>query len=300
MPDKTKPAKKQAASDKPKSTILGFIKELALIFGAVLMINSFVLASFEVPTGSMEDTVAIGDRVFVNKFIYGGSTPYTIPLTSIRIPHLRVPGFRSVKRGDVIVFDWPGGRDEVQKPVQMWYLKRCIGLPGDTVEIKNQILYVNGGVVPDPPHAKHIRGRVLEAGLANRNIFPIGSNYNEDNYGPIVVPRTGMKITLSAANLIGWEVFIRREGHDPRLEDGRVFIDGKETSEYTAERDYIFAMGDNRDNSLDSRFWGFAPLEDVIGTPMIVYWSWDPAIPIYHLIDKLGSVNLRRIGTIIR
>ncbi len=300
MPEKIKSAKKPAHSGKPKSTILGFIRELAFILGAVLVINSFVLASFEVPTGSMEDTVAIGDRVFVNKFIYGGSTPYTIPLTSIRIPHFRVPGFRSVKRGDVIVFDWPGGRDEVEKPIQMWYLKRCIGLPGDTIEIKNQILYVNGSVVPDPPHAKHIRGRVLEPGLANRNIFPIGSNYNEDNYGPLTVPRKGMTIELSAANFMGWEVFIRREGHDARLQDGRVLIDGRETSAYTAERDYIFAMGDNRDNSLDSRFWGFAPLQDVIGTPMIVYWSWDPNIPIYRLIDKLGSVNLRRIGTIIR
>jgi len=299
MPGKPKSRKKADSTQKPKSSLLSFAKELMFILLAVLVINSFVLASFEVPTGSMEDTVAIGDRVFVNKFIYGGSTPYTIPLTSIRIPHFRVPGFRSVARGDVIVFDWPGGRDEVEKPPQMWYLKRCIGLPGDTLLIKKQILYVNGNVVPNPPRAKHIRSKAFEPGLPNRNVFPIGSNYNEDNYGPMVVPRKGMKITLSAANLMGWEVFIRREGHIPKLEDGKVFIDGRETQEYVVERDYIFAMGDNRDNSLDSRFWGFAPLEDVIGTPMIVYWSWDPSIPIYHLIDKLGSINLRRIGTII-
>ncbi len=300
MQGKSKSTKKTAEAKKPKSAILAFVRELAFIFLAVLIINSFVLASFEVPTGSMEDTVMIGDRVFVNKFIYGGTTPYTIPLTSIRIPHFRVPGFRSVARGDVIVFDWPGSRDEVEKPPQMWYLKRCIGLPGDTVEIRNQILYVNGKVVPDPPHAKHIRGHVLEPGLANRNIFPKGSNYNEDNYGPIVVPRKGTKITLSPANLMGWEVFIRREGHIPQLQGANILIDGKVTTEYTVRRDYIFAMGDNRDNSLDSRFWGFAPLEDVIGTPMIVYWSWDPTIPIYDLFDKLASINLRRIGTITR
>jgi signal peptidase I len=299
MPGKPKSRKKADSTQKPKSSLLSFAKELLFILLAVLVINSFLLASFEVPTGSMEDTVAIGDRVFVNKFIYGGSTPYTIPLTSVRIPHFRVPGFRSVARGDVIVFDWPGGRDDVEKPPQMWYLKRCVALPGDTLLIKNQTLYVNGSVVPDPPRAKHIRNRVLEPGLPNRNVFPIGSNYNEDNYGPILVPRKGMKITLSAANLMGWEVLIRREGHMPKLEDGRVFIDDRETQEYAVERDYIFAMGDNRDNSLDSRFWGFAPLEDVIGTPMIVYWSWDPSIPIYHPLDKLGSINLRRIGTLI-
>jgi signal peptidase I len=300
MKTKTKATKKQVSAAKPKSALLSFIKELVFILLAVLVINSFVLASFEVPTGSMEDTVAIGDRVFVNKFIYGGSTPYTIPLTSIRIPHLRVPGFRNVARGDVIVFDWPGNRDDTEKPLQMWYLKRCIGLPGDTLQIKNQVLYVNDTPVPDPPRGKHIRGTILPPGRANRLIFPPGSNFNEDNYGPMVVPRKGMKIALNIANFMGWEVFLRREGHAAELREEKVFIDGRETEEYIVQRDYIFAMGDNRDNSLDSRFWGFAPLEDVIGTPMIVYWSWDPAIPIYHLIDKLSSVNLRRIGTIIR
>jgi signal peptidase I len=295
-----KPFTKKAVEVKPTSSILTFIKELAFILFAVLIINSFVMASFEVPTGSMEDTVAIGDRVFVNKFIYGGTTPYAIPLTSIRIPHIRVPGFRNVAKGDVIVFDWPGGRDQVEKPVQMWYLKRCIALPGDTLQIKNQVVYVNGNVFPNPPLSKHIRGAILSPEAANRYIFPRGANFNEDNYGPVVVPSKGMKLTVDTANFEAWEVFIRREGHDPQIQDGKVFIDGKETREYKVERDYVFAMGDNRDNSLDSRFWGFVPREDVIGTPFIVYWSWDPTIPIYHLIDKLSSVNLRRIGTIIR
>ena len=83
----------------------GILKDIAFAFLCVLVINSFVMASFKVPSGSMEDTVKTGDQLFVNKFIYGGSTPYTIPLTSIRIPHFRVPGFRNVARGDVIVFD---------------------------------------------------------------------------------------------------------------------------------------------------------------------------------------------------
>ncbi len=300
MPHKAKGKQKTAAPKGPRSAILNFLKELLFIFGAVLVINSFVLASFEVPTGSMEDTVAIGDRVFVNKFIYGGSTPYTIPLTSIRIPHFRVPGFRAVARGDVIVFDWPGPRDQVEKPVQMWYLKRCIGLPGDTILIRNRVLYVNDRVVPDPPHSKHVRADVIPAGVANPLIFPRGSNFNEDNYGPLAVPWKGMKLPVTADSFQGWEVFIRREGHDVRLEGGTVLIDGKGTSEYTVERDYVFAMGDNRDNSLDSRFWGFVPRVDVVGTPMIVYWSWNPAIPFYDVLDKFGSLDMHRIGTIIR
>jgi signal peptidase I len=283
-----------------KSTFLTFLKELLLLLGLVLVINSFVLASFEVPTGSMEDTVAIGDRVFVNKFIYGGSTPYTIPLTSIRIPHIRVPGYRNVARGDVIVFDWPGGRDQAEKPRQMWYLKRCIGLPGDTIQIDNRVVYVNGRMVPDPSHAKHLRTGVFAPGMGNPAIFPRRSNFNEDNYGPVVVPRKGMSIALHSGDIAAWQVFILREGHDVQILGGIVRIDGREAHEYTVERDYVFAMGDNRDNSLDSRFWGFVPREDVIGKPMIVYWSWDPSIPIYHIFDKIRSVQLGRVGTVIR
>jgi signal peptidase I len=298
--NKTRSAGKTAAPRKPISAILNFVKELLLVFGLVLVINSFVMASFEVPTGSMEDTVIIGDRVFVNRFLYGGSTPYTVPLTSIRLPHVRVPGFRGVARGDVIVFDWPGPRDQIEKPTQMWYLKRCIGLPGDVVEIKNRVVYVNGKLVPDPPHSKHLRTVGLPPGQPNPNIFPRGSDFNEDNYGPLVVPAKGTKIPLNADNFSGWEVFIGREGHKAELQGDRILVDGKEANEYTVERNYVFAMGDNRENSLDSRFWGFVPREDVIGTPMIVYWSWDPTIPIYDLFDKLESVAWRRIGTIVR
>jgi signal peptidase I len=285
--------------NRQKSTILSFIKELVFILLAVLVINSFVMASFEVPTGSMENTVKIGDRVFVNKFIYGGTTPYAIPLTSIRIPHIRVPGFRKVARGDVIVFDWPGERDRVEKPTQWWYLKRCIGLPGDTILIKDWVVYVNGNVFSDPPLSRHLRPAPVPADIVNPMIFPRGAPFNEDNYGPITVPGKGTTISLTPQNLPAWDVFIRREGHNPQILNGKICIDGKETANYVVARDYAFAMGDNRDNSLDSRFWGFVPIEDIIGTPFVVYWSWNPEIPIYQLFDKLGSVNFRRIGTLI-
>jgi signal peptidase I len=277
----------------------GFIRDLVYAAVAVLIINSFLLASFEVPTGSMEDTVKIGDRLFVNKFIYGGSTPYTIPLTSIRIPHFRVPGFRSVRQGDVIVFDWPGDRDQVDKPSQVWYLKRCIALPGDTVRIDQRVVYVNEKKMQNPEHAKYIRPARMPNDW-DPDMFPRGSSFNKDNYGPIIVPKKGMTLNLNAQSFVSWEVFIQREGHTAELIGDKILVDGRETSSYVVARDYLFAMGDNRDNSLDGRFWGFVPMEDVIGTPMIVYWSWDPQIPIYDIFSKIGSVNLRRIGTIIR
>jgi signal peptidase I len=283
-----------------KSQVIGFLRELLITAACVLLINSFVLAAFEVPTGSMMNTVNIGDRLFVNKAIYGGSTPYTLPLTSIRIPHFRLPGFRSIKHGDVIVFDWPGSRDQVEKPKQTYYLKRCIGLPGDIVQIDQRAVYVNGQALVMPPNGQYLRPQPVPAYYSNPDIFPRGSGFNEDNFGPIVVPRKGMSLSLSAGNLPVWEVFIRREGHCVSLKGNEILLDGHPAAQYVVERNYVFAMGDNRDNSLDSRFWGFIPVDDIIGTPMIVFWSWNPQIPFYHPIEKLLSINLGRIGTVIR
>jgi signal peptidase I len=292
---KPKPSKQT-----PKSQSLIFLREVAFAFIAVLVINSFVLASFEVPTGSMENTVQIGDRLFVNRFVYGGSTPYTIPFTSMRIPHFRVPGLRKVERGDVIVFDWPGSRDQVDKPMQVRYLKRCIGLPGDTIVIRQRAVYVNGKRSPSPAHSKFLRIAPEPADYWNPDIFPRGAKYNEDNYGPVTVPQKGMRLILNPQTFPAWKVFISREGHAAEIVGGRIFLDGRERSEYIVNRDYVFTMGDNRDNSLDSRFWGFVPLDDVIGTPILVFWSWNPQIPFYRLYSKICSINPGRIGTLIR
>src|SRR5436309_4638010 len=238
-------------SKKVRQQVSSFLRELLFVAGTVLLVNSFVLASFKVPSGSMEDTVKIGDYLIVNKFVYGGTTPYTIPLTTLRIPHLRVPGVRSVARGDVIVFDWPGYRDEIEKPQQVWYLKRCIGLPGDTIRIENRVVYVNGQVLANPPHTRFLRNEHPPTGLVNPDIFPRGARYNEDNYGPIVVPRRGMKLPIDAENFSAWEVFIKREGHSADLYGRKVLVDGSAANQYAVQRDYVFAMGDSRDNSLD-------------------------------------------------
>jgi signal peptidase I len=278
---------------------IGILRDFLYAFIAVLVINSFVLASFEVPSGSMEDTIKIGDFLFVNKFIYGGSTPYTVPLTSIRIPHFRVPGFRKVSRGDVIVFDWPGERDRVEKPTQVWYLKRCIALPGDNLRISNRAVYVNDKLVPNPVQSKFLRAYSEPSDFPNPNIFPRSAGFNQDNYGPVIVPQKGMILILGPRTFPAWETFIRREGHSAEMSGDKIIIDGRQASSYSVNRDYVFAMGDNRDNSLDSRFWGFVPQEDVIGTPMIVYWSWNPQIPLSRLPEKLSTIKLGRIGTII-
>ncbi len=283
-----------------KEKTLAFLKEFGIVFGAFLVLNNFVIASFLVPTGSMENEVMTGDLLFVNKFIYGGTSPRNIPFTNVRLPWFKVPGFRDVKRGDVIVFVFPGYRDEVEPEEFTFYLKRCVGLPGDTIQIVNRVLYVNGTQASIPRNMKFSFSPISNPQLADERIFPKGAPWNEDNYGPIVVPKKGMSIPIGPENYQAWEVFIRREGHSVRLKDGVVEIDGVPATAYVVQRDYLFGMGDHRDNSLDSRYWGFIPKEDLVGTPLIVYWSWDTNIPIYNIFAKLASVRWGRIGTLIK
>ncbi len=280
-----------------KRKIVAFLREAGIVIGAFLVLNNFVIASFLVPTGSMENEVMTGDLLFVNKFIYGGTSPRNIPFTDIRLPWFRIPGIRDVERGDVIVFVFPGNRDVVNPDEFTFYLKRCVGMPGDTIQVMDRVLYVNGDRFPIPRHLKFSYHRIRQG--PEEGIFPPGAPWNEDNYGPLVVPKKGMMIPVDPGTIRQWEIFIRREGHDVQVQGESVLIDGAATSEYAVERDYLFGMGDHRDNSLDSRYWGFIPHENLVGTPMIVYWSWDTNIPMYDLFAKLGSVRWGRIGTLI-
>lgn len=283
-----------------KAKALAFLKEFGIVFGAFLILNNFVIASFLVPTGSMENEVMTGDLLFVNKFIYGGTSPRNIPFTNVRLPWFRVPGFRDVARGDVIVFEFPGYRDTVAPEEFTFYLKRCVGLPGDTIRIVNRVLYVNGAPFPLPRNLHFSFPRLANPNTVDDRIFPKDAPWNEDNYGPLVVPKKGMVVALSRANIQEWDIFIRREGHTVQVTGDVIKIDGNSTGQYVVQRDYLFGMGDHRDNSLDSRYWGFIPKENLVGTPLIVYWSWDTDLPIYNIFAKLASVRLGRIGTLIR
>jgi len=301
MKESRKKKTDQAAEQRSfKEKLLAFLKEFGIVFGAFLILNNFVIASFLVPTGSMENEVMTGDLLFVNKFIYGGTSPRNIPFTNVRLPWFRVPGIRDVERGDVIVFVFPGYRDEVNPEEFTFYLKRCVALPGDTLQVINRVLYVNGKPFPLPRNQKFTFQRMMPPDQIDDRIFPKGVPWNEDNYGPIVIPRKGMVVPLSAKNIQAWDTFIRREGHTVRLNGDQIEVDGSVVAEYRVERDYLFGMGDHRDNSLDGRYWGFIPKENLVGTPLIVYWSWDTDIPIYSIFAKLGSVRLDRIGTLIK
>ncbi len=254
---------------------------IAAIFATILRV--FVVESYRIPTGSMESTLLAGDFLFVNKYVYGPKIPFT---------DIRLPGVKKVDRGDIIVFKFPKDRS-------LNYIKRCVALSGDTLEIHGQELSINKKPAPLPPHAQFIGNR-MAAGDGDYMIFPQFSNFNKDNYGPIRIPGKGDVVPLNPATYPLYSALIADEGHEVSLQGRTVFIDGTPVQNYTVQSNYYFAMGDNRDNSLDSRFWGFLPEKDIVGQALMVYWSWNPDLSLFtDLVSKIGSIRLQRTGLMV-
>jgi signal peptidase I len=187
-------------SSKWKSSVLEYTKSILIAVALALVIRAFVVQAYEIPSGSMEDTLAIGDRILVNKFVYGAK----IPFTDHRILEVRAP-----RRGDVIVFQYPMDPSKD-------FIKRVVGLPGDRIQIIDKKVYVNGQQYWNQ-HEVHKQDDLLPKILSPR-----------DNTEVITVPD-----------------------------------------------DSYFVMGDNRDSSYDSRFWGFVSRQKIEGLAFIKYWSWD-------------------------
>lgn len=383
----------------------------ALMFAviAATLVHNYFIQPYIIPTGSLEKTLLIGDFLFVSKFHYGARTPTsavafpmvhdTIPIIKKRsylkkpqLPYFRLPGFQDVKRNDIVVFSWPADtvrkffvREKgIIKPIDKKsnYVKRCVGIPGDSLEIINGFVYINGvqNALPDraktqythygynnkgvssrklldagykdfnrkykirkatqatydaiapyilgvlssedeyytvitpssgiPPEIigklrisakelldakKEITLTVLEAkeilrtGIvdsivqritqtktANINFFPnaIPYDWNEDNFGPILIPKAGMTIDINEQTLPLYKKIIREyEKNELSKEGSKIFINGKEASSYTFEQDYYWMMGDNRHRSEDSRYWGYVPEDHVVGKPVLVWFS---------------------------
>ncbi|MFZ4619455.1 MAG: signal peptidase I [Bacteroidota bacterium] len=232
----------------------------ALLFAAGL--KSCIIDAYKIPTASMESTLHIGDYVLVNKFIFGARTPEKF--LYIPIPHFRFPALRSIHRGDVIVFEFPGEPNEVIMVRNLFLVKRCVGLPGDTVDVTEGNVRVNG----------------LRADFFERA---------KEDFSPVTVPYQGMKIVMNERTFNQWKIFIRREGSTAEFLNGSVVIDGQQTDSYTVKRNYYFAFGDNINNSADSRVWGFVPEENIVGKAMMVYFS-----------KNEQGVQWSRIGTIVK
>lgn len=279
-----------------------WFKNLFYALIAALIIKTFIIEAYRIPTGSMEDTILVGDFLLGTKFLYAVSSPKYIPFTDIQLPYFRFKSFKNPEKGDVVVFEYPGERDELKPKEPVNYVKRCVGEPGDTIFVVDKILYVNGKLAPLPKYLKYINNSIRSKGFYNPNVFPKNSEFNEDNWGPYVIPRKGEVVNLTLENIDNWKTIIDREygQHTVTIEQGKIKINGIETNKYTLTKDYYFMMGDNRDDSWDSRFWGFVPDDLIIGEALIIYWSWDPNISFADLFKLLGSVRLSRVAKLIR
>lgn len=253
---------------------------VALFFATLIRV--FIVESYHIPTSSMEKTLLAGDFLFVNKYVYGAKVPFT---------DARLPGVDSVERGDIVVFKFPKDRS-------LNYIKRCVALPGDTLEIRDRELIVNGVRQSLPEHAEHV-APIQPEGSADPQIFPAYSGFNKDNYGPLYIPRKGDVLELDRSTLPVYADLIAGEGHTIGRSGETILVDGKPADSYTVSGNYFFVMGDNRDNSLDSRYWGFLSEQDIVGQALLVYWSWSPDIPLSDPMAKLASIRWARTGLMV-
>ncbi|MCW5911350.1 MAG: signal peptidase I [Cyclobacteriaceae bacterium] len=327
----------------------------AIVFAVVVatLFRWSLAEAFVIPTGSMENSLLVGDYLWVSKIHYGTRTPRTplqIPLTHqkiwgteipsyldwIELPSYRLPGLRKVKRGEPVVFNTPKDLlDPTERPVDLktYLVKRCVAIGGDVIEIKNQQVYINSGPMVNPAGMKfryqvitkeELQPRALSRlGLDSEDFWFLGKTndgkavysmlltpqqlndvnaasykisvesasdekggfplypavmdgvWSLNHYGPLTIPQKGMTIAVNDSTLNFYGEFIEKyEGHKAvKIADGQLEINGKPANEYTFQQDYYFMMGDSRDNSIDSRYWGLVPEDHILGKPLFIWFS---------------------------
>lgn len=258
-----------------------WLKPLVVSIGVAVILKLFVIEAVQVPTRSMESTILAGDFILVNKLPFvlwpseSSSSVRRSSFTPMRF------GRRTVGRGDILVFEYPRGETDDEAEGSVYFVKRCVGLPGDTVVIRKSRIYVNG--------------RELVFGGDGRE----RPDESPVDFGPVVVPAAGDTVDLSRGES-QWRSLIEGEGHGVERNKKGWIIDGETREHYVVQRMYYFMLGDNLINSFDSRAWGFVPGENLRGEALLVYWSLRPDRSVTSIGDIFNNIRWERIGQIIR
>ncbi|MBE15096.1 MAG: signal peptidase I [Cytophagaceae bacterium] len=370
----------------PKSKNGEWVSSILFAIVAATIVHTYFMQPFTIPTSSLEKTLLVGDYLFVSKFHYGARTPMTTVaapmlhdslivvksksyLPKPQLPYFRLPGFQDIKRNDIVVFSWPvdtlinanPGQEygSVRKPIDKKsnYVKRCVGLPGDSLSVRNGYVYINGekNQLPDRARlqfgytfdSKELfiqttpRGEIIqkptpfvserydisdiyisnidrenriytyttqlteesaallkantnvqnlkripfETGQRGTRVFPNAPihDWNVNEYGPIYIPEEGKTVAITPESLPFYKRIIEvYEGyelgydHKVTVSGTQVYLNGAPLNEYTFKQNYYWMMGDNRNNSLDARAWGYVPETHVMGKPVMVWLSLDP------------------------
>jgi len=210
-----------------KSTVREYFESIVIAVILALFIRTFVVQAFKIPTGSMENNLLIGDHLLVNKFVLGP--------TASRLERALLPA-GTIRRGDIVVFKYPEDPDRD-------YIKRVIGLPGETVEVRAKTVYINGTAI-DEPYVHFLQPPASEAEFHEVTSFDV-----RERYGPVTVPA-----------------------------------------------DQYFMMGDNRDNSADSRYWGFLRRDYMKGKAVVIYWSYEADREDYQ--DESAGATIKGFGSV--
>src|SRR6266850_4096564 len=251
----------------PKSVLRDYFESAVVTVIMALFGMTFIVQAVKVPTGSMQNTITIGDHLLVNKFIFapGKSLPF--------LPQ------REIRRGDIIVFKYPGNKYDPRsdyersdnKPIVTNYVKRVIGVPGDRIQIEGRNVIVNGKVLPE---------HRIEA-------------IDRNDKGPVDIKNNPPRKPGET-----YDVY-----YNPNIADSTypIFENEGNGKEIVVPANHYFVMGDNRHNSQDSRYWGFVPRDLVIGRAMFVYWSYDESAPTSNLLlDFFKNTRWSRTGTMVK
>ncbi|MDD3716319.1 MAG: signal peptidase I [Candidatus Marinimicrobia bacterium] len=292
LKSKKKREKRKFASKKEK--VIYEIKSWTIIILAVWIIRTMIFCNYIIPTGSMENTMMTGTFVIGNQFYYGAQTPHKIAIpfsgsmgvifkkpVGFMLPHIKLPAIKKPQTGDIVIFEYPQER-------LFDYVKRCIGTPGSTIEIKDKRVYVDGRLFEDPPKSNINYNYIRPENSINPQIWPPG-NGNQDQYRALYIPKKGDVINLDSAHPDYAYNIMTLDGQKVSYRFGNWYIKGERVREYEVKQDFYFLMGDNRDNSADSRFWGLVPYKYIKGKPTAVqFLLWDKTWKKALVITAMG------------